>query len=109
MSLQGRACKGVPARVLSSPNDSDFYFCLSVSLRLIPLCRWYFDAGEFRMPVSGCTHLNTTGSAVQWSAYRFHEMDPINFRDGLVFQWRNGDTVDASGHKCNMLSGFAGA
>lgn len=30
---------------------------------------WYFDAGEFYMPVSGMTHLDQT-AGVTWSAFR---------------------------------------
>mmetsp|Transcript_38417 Transcript_38417/g.96643 ORF Transcript_38417/g.96643 Transcript_38417/m.96643 type:complete len:438 (-) Transcript_38417:49-1362(-) len=66
---------------------------------------WYFDAGEFRLPVSGFTHLNQTQGSVTWSAYRFHTADPLPFDDGFVFQWRNGDSMDPSGHKCTMQSG----
>lgn len=35
---------------------------------------WYFNGGEFWLPVSGFTHLNTSHNRVEWSAYRFHEM-----------------------------------
>ncbi len=49
--------------------------------------------------MSGFTHLNTS-SGVTFSAYRFHEMDPLRFQDGLQFMWRIGDAVDASGIKC---------
>ena len=38
---------------------------------------WYFDAGEFRMPVSGFTHLKQTDAVTEWSGYRFHDMDPL--------------------------------
>lgn len=41
---------------------------------------WYFNAGEFRLPVSGMTHLvNQDKNVTEWSAYRFHEMDPLRF------------------------------
>jgi len=66
---------------------------------------WYFDAGEFHMPVSGYTHYGTLNGRVQWSAYRFHEMDPLRFSNGFTFSWRNGDSVDAAGVKCMMESG----
>ena len=66
---------------------------------------WYFDAGEFQMPVSGLTHLNKT-AGVTWSAYRFHEMDPLPFEDGLRVVWRNGDVVDKVTHaKCYSQTG----
>lgn len=67
---------------------------------------WYFNAGEFHFPVSGFTHLNTSDHRVTWSAYRFHEMDPLPFEDGFRLVWRNGDMDDpVSGHKCFTESG----
>jgi len=65
---------------------------------------WYFNAGEYHLPVSGFTHLSGNGS-VNWSAYRFHEMDPLWFDDGFKFVWRNGDLLDPAGIKCMMESG----
>ncbi|KAH3743638.1 DUF2961 domain-containing protein [Pelomyxa schiedti] len=66
---------------------------------------WYFDAGEFHMPVSGYTHYDSTITHIEWSGYRFHHMDPLQFNEGFVFQWRNGDSVDAAGIKCMMEEG----
>jgi hypothetical protein len=61
---------------------------------------WYFDAGQFRLPTAGFTHLETPAGRVLWSGYRLHEMDPLLFNDGFQFVWRNGDTTDPSGVKC---------
>lgn len=67
---------------------------------------WYFNAGEFRLPVSGFTHYETpTNTSVNWSAYRFHQMDPLAFDDGFAYVWRNGDANDPAGMKCNMQVG----
>ena len=52
---------------------------------------WYFNAGEFHMPVSGFTHIKTEKNVTEWSGYRFHEMDPLRFQDGFKLQWRCGD------------------
>ena len=57
-----------------------------------------FDTGRFHGPVSGCTHRKggmpaslahtgdpkcfTSGTAMEVSAYRFHEEDPLAFDDG---------------------------
>jgi len=65
---------------------------------------WYFNAGQFHLPVSGFTHLNTTGG-IQWSAYRFNDMDPIVFNDGFEILWRNGDMLDPAGIKCLIQEG----
>jgi len=61
---------------------------------------WYFNAGQFRMEVSGFTHMNSTSKVITWSAYRFHEMDPLPFDSGFQLVWRNGDMLDKSGLKC---------
>jgi len=67
---------------------------------------WYFNAGEFHFPVSGYTHYASSGGTVTWSAYRFHEMDPLQFSNGYRFTWRNGDAVDpATGLKCLIQTG----
>lgn len=50
----------------------------------VAVLRRYFNAGEFHLPVSGFTHLNASANSVAWSAYRFHEMDPLQFNDGYV-------------------------
>jgi hypothetical protein len=68
---------------------------------------WYFNAGEFRMPVSGFTHLKKEEGVTEWSAYRFHEQDPVRFQDGFRFTWRCGDQVskDAGVGKCYTQTG----
>jgi len=66
---------------------------------------WYFNAGEFHFPVSGYTHFKDSGG-ITWSAYRFHEMDPLTFSNGFRFVWRNGDAVDPkTGLKCFIETG----
>jgi hypothetical protein len=64
---------------------------------------WYFNAGEFRMPVSGFTHMKQEEKVTEWSGYRFHDMDPLRFHDGFRLDWRCGDLhypmVNGSG-KC---------
>eukprot|EP01006_Ploeotia_vitrea_P017924 TRINITY_DN49166_c0_g1_i1.p1 TRINITY_DN49166_c0_g1~~TRINITY_DN49166_c0_g1_i1.p1 ORF type:complete len:423 (-),score=54.08 TRINITY_DN49166_c0_g1_i1:764-2032(-) len=68
---------------------------------------WYFNAGEFMLPVSGFTHRKMSKNLVTWSAYRFHEMDPLRFgASGIRYEWRNGDEVDPkTGIKCLTESG----
>lgn len=64
---------------------------------------FYFNGGGFHMPVSGETHKAGDGT---FSGYRFHEMDPLVFKDGVRMQWRNGDVTDpATGLKCTLESG----
>jgi len=68
---------------------------------------WYFNAGTFHMPVSGLTHIKVEKNLTEWSAYRFHEMDPVRFRNGLRFTWRCGDLIspDPTVGKCYTESG----
>jgi len=42
---------------------------------------------------------------IQWSAYRLHDADPFFFRDGLRFEWRNGDVLEPNGIKCRVKDG----
>jgi hypothetical protein len=67
---------------------------------------WYFNAGGFHLENAGLTHLsNQQGQPVTFSAYRFHEMDPLTFTNGFSFVWRNGDNTDVSGIKCLTIPG----
>jgi len=67
---------------------------------------WYFNAGEFHFPVAGYTHYKDNGGSLTWSAYRFHEQDPLAFSDGFRFVWRNGDATDPkTGLKCFIETG----
>jgi hypothetical protein len=66
---------------------------------------WYFNAGQFWLPVAGLTHIATTSTTAEVSAYRFHETDPLPFDSGLLIHWRNGDMVDPAGRKCFVQSG----
>eukprot|EP01087_Luapelamoeba_hula_P022529 TRINITY_DN8097_c0_g1_i1.p1 TRINITY_DN8097_c0_g1~~TRINITY_DN8097_c0_g1_i1.p1 ORF type:complete len:334 (+),score=55.44 TRINITY_DN8097_c0_g1_i1:114-1115(+) len=69
---------------------------------------FYFNAGTYRMPVSGLTHikLNPGAFGTTLSAYRFHTTDPVVWQSKFVLQWRNGDTIDPkNGQKCIDDSG----
>ena len=71
-----------------------------------------FHAGPYHLPVSGCTHRklgaelrapdgNETASkvrALEVSAYRFHEEDPLAFTGGVRMLWRNGEYINAKTH-----------
>lgn len=80
-------------------------------LSLHPLFRspaaHYFDIGNstWRTPVSGLTHFERA-PVTKFSAYRFHETDPIVFSEGARMDWRNGDMDDpTTGQKCFTQSG----
>ncbi len=50
---------------------------------------YYFNRGAYHFPVAGLTHLDTKSNT--FSAYRFHEQDPILFTRGMRLDWRNGE------------------
>ena len=83
-----------PGRLLSSGTED--YFDSA----------YYFNAGQFHLPVSGFTHYDATNGTVRVSAYRFHEEDLLPFGPGgMRMVWRNGDMSDKSGIKCLIESG----
>ena len=65
---------------------------------------WGFIAGAFTSDLSGNTYW-TTPDNLQVSAYRFHDLDPVLFQDGLLLVQRNGETFDSEGVKCRQESG----
>jgi hypothetical protein len=75
---------------------------------------YYFNGGPYHNPVAGLTHCDPDkpGSAYRFSAYRFHEDDPIPFHEGLRLVWRNGEEL--AGHrfgdpKSTMLTSYVWA
>jgi len=56
---------------------------------------YYFNAGIYHTPVAGLTHgdPDRPGSSFRFSAYRFHEDDPIPFQNGLRLAWRDGEEL----------------
>jgi hypothetical protein len=65
-----------------------------------------FNAGEFRLEVSGFTlNREVVNHTLQRAAYRMHDLDPIFFNNGFRFEWRNGDVVDDFREKCIVDQG----
>lgn len=65
---------------------------LSSGLEDYFLGTYYFNKGKYYTPVAGLTHFNP--GEHEFSAYRFHEDDPIFFHDGLRLTTRCGDKVN---------------
>lgn len=56
---------------------------------------YYFNRGEYHLPLSGLTHKDAPADGpCRFSAYRFHDQDPIIFQKGLRLLWRNGEERD---------------
>ena len=55
---------------------------------------YYFASGMYHTPVGGLTHNAKIGGSHQFSAYRFHDTDPIFFRKGFRLTGRCGETLN---------------
>jgi len=56
-----------------------------------------FNKGRYYTPVAGVTHLAPNA---EFSAYRFHEADPVFFNNGLRLTLRNGEESDGKVFGC---------
>jgi hypothetical protein len=63
---------------------------LSSGLEDYFLGTYYFDTGKFHADISGLTHLDKKNLC--FSAYRFHDDDPLFFSEGIRLTCRNGET-----------------
>jgi hypothetical protein len=69
---------------------------LSSGLEDYFLGTYYFNRGRYANELAGLTHLNKTASTDNsFSAYRFHDTDPVIFQKGLRLTCRNGETFFA--------------
>jgi len=53
---------------------------------------YYFDTGRYYTDTAGLTHINQAEKT--FSAYRFHDDDPLFFSKGMRLTCRNGETPD---------------
>ena len=67
---------------------------LSSGLEDYFLGTYYFNKGRYANNLAGLTYLNIKARA--FSAYRFHDADPLFFRSGLRLSCRCGETEDGS-------------
>jgi hypothetical protein len=74
--------------------NSDQPRLLSSGLEDYFLGTYYFDTGRYYSDVAGLTHFDPATS--RFSAYRFHDDDPLFFTQGLRLTCRNGDTRHAT-------------
>jgi hypothetical protein len=63
---------------------------LSSGLEDYFLGTYYFDTGKFHSDIAGLTHFDKPNHS--FSAYRFHDDDPIFFQNGLRLTCRCGET-----------------
>jgi hypothetical protein len=69
---------------------------LSSGLEDYFLGTYYFNRGRYATNLAGLTHLDVKNRT--FSAYRFHDEDPIFFQTGLRLTCRCGETEDGSRH-----------
>ena len=65
---------------------------LSSGLEDYFLGTYYFNRGRYATEVAGLTHLDVAQN--EFSAYRFHDVDPVFFHHGLRLTARCGETKD---------------
>jgi hypothetical protein len=78
------------ACIRSYPGGADVPLMLSSGLEDYFLGTYYFDTGRFHGDVAGLTHWDP--KAGRFSAYRFHDEDPLFFDAGLRLTCRCGET-----------------
>ncbi len=64
---------------------------LSSGLEDYFLGTYYFNRGRYATPVAGLTHFDPKEN--EFSAYRFHEDDPVFFRNGMRLTCRCGEKI----------------
>ena len=64
---------------------------LSSGLEDYFLGTYYFNKGRYATPVAGLTHFNKEEN--EFSAYRFHEDDPVFFQNGLRLTCKCGEKI----------------
>jgi len=71
---------GAPEPLILSSGLEDYF-----------LGTYYFNKGRYATPVAGLTHFDRAKN--EFSAYRFHEDDPVFFHNGLRLTCRCGEKV----------------
>jgi len=71
-------------------DGSDKPLMVSSGLEDYFLGTYYFDTGRFYSDISGLTHFDIEAS--RFSAYRFHDDDPLFFQNGLRLTCRCGES-----------------
>lgn len=72
-------------------DGADEPMMLSSGLEDYFLGTYYFNKGRYATPVAGLTHFNKRKNT--FSAYRFHEDDPVFFQNGLRLTNRCGEKI----------------
>ena len=79
------------AQMRAYPDGAQEPLMLSSGLEDYFLGTYYFNRGKYYTPVAGMTHLDEADHT--FSAYRFHDDDPLFFRKGLRLTCRCGEAA----------------
>lgn len=90
IAAQGGSLTYLEACVRAYLGKSKTPLMLSSGLEDYFLGTYYFDTGKFHADMAGLTHFDK--KAGSFSAYRFHDEDPVIFQNGLRLTLRCGDT-----------------
>jgi D-arabinan exo alpha-(1,3)/(1,5)-arabinofuranosidase (non-reducing end) len=91
LAAQGSNFSYLEACVRAYINDAKKPLWLSSGLEDYFLGTYYFNRGKYYTPVAGLTHLDKENFS--FSAYRFHEDDPLFFENGLRLTCRCGEKI----------------
>lgn len=99
IAAQGDSFSYLEACMRAYLGDNPEPLMLSSGLEDYFLGTYYFDTGKFHADIAGLTHFDR--KAKSFSAYRFHDDDPVFFTDGLRLTCRCGETEhgDTDGKK----------
>ncbi len=75
-------------------NNASEPLLLSSGLEDYFLGTYYFNRGLYANNMAGLTHLDNVKNA--FSAYRFHDDDPLFFRDGFRLTCRCGEELNGA-------------
>jgi hypothetical protein len=90
IAARGSNLTYLEACIRAYPGKSKTPLMLSSGLEDYFLGTYYFDTGKFHSDMAGLTHLDK--KAGSFSAYRFHDEDPVVFQNGFRLTCRCGET-----------------
>ena len=97
IAAQGESFSYLEACVRAYTGGEEAPLMLSSGLEDYFLGTYYFDSGQFHADISGLTHFDKGKG--QFSAYRFHDDDPVFFQNGLRLTCRCGETEHGLAHE----------
>ena len=95
LAVSSQNCNFLEAMLRAYLNGAKDPLFLSSGTEDYFLGTYYFNRGMYHLPLSGLTHMDASDAGpCRFSAYRFHDQDPIVFQKGFRLVWRNGEEKD---------------